>query len=101
MIVHFLPELFAFLEHHQACVLDFSAFSHISSDFFFSVEEQCDIVPILLHYIKQNRTFRYVCLTMLRGGIIWEQMEAVADGHPCLWVDRSSVAFYHHSVIRK
>lgn len=101
MIVHFLPELFTFLEHHQACVLDFSAFSHISSDFFFSVEEQCDIVPILLHYIKQNRTFRYVCLTMLRGGIIWEQMEAVADGHPCLWVDRSSVAFYHHSVIRK
>jgi hypothetical protein len=101
MIVHFLPELFAFLEHHQACVLDFSAFSHISSDFFFSVEEQCAIVPMLLHYIKQNRTFRYVCLTMLQSGIIWEQMEAAADDHPCLWVDKSSVAFYHHSVIRR
>jgi hypothetical protein len=102
MIVHFLPELFSFLEHHQARVLDFSAFSHIPSDFFFSVEEQCTIVPMLLHYIKQNRTFRYVCLTMLRDGITWEQVEAAADGHPCLWVDRSSsVAFYHHSIVRK
>ena len=101
MIVHFLPELFSFLEHHQARVLDFSAFSRISSDFFFSVEEQCDIVPMLLHYIKHNRTFRYVCLTMLRDGIIWEQVEAAAEGHPYLWVDKSSVAFYHHSVIRK
>jgi hypothetical protein len=101
MIVHFLPELFAFLEHHQARVLDFSAFSRISSDFFFSVEEQRGIIPMLLHYIKQNRTFRYVCLTMLRDGITWEQVEDAADGHPCLWVDKSSVAFYHHSVIRK
>jgi phosphoribosyl 1,2-cyclic phosphodiesterase len=101
MIVHFLPELFAFLEHHQARVLDFSAFSRISSDFFFSVEEQRDIIPILLHYIKQNRTFHYVCLTMFQKCIIWEQMEDAADGHPCLWVDKSSIAFYHHSIVRK
>ena len=102
MIMHFLPELFSFLEHHQARVLDFSAFSRIPSDFFFTVEEQRDIVPMLLDYIKQNRTFRYVCLTMLRDGITWEQVEAVADGHPCLWVYKSSpVAFYHHSVVRK
>ena len=101
MIVHFLPELFSFLEHHQARVLDFSTFSRIPSDFFFSVEEQCAIVPMLLDYIKQNRTFRYVCLTMLRDGIIWEQVEDAVDGHPCLWVDKSSVAFYHHSVVRK
>jgi len=101
MIVHFLPELFSFLEHHQACVLDFSAFSRIPSDFFFSIEEQCTIVPMLLDYIKQNRTFRYVCLTMLRDGITWEQVEDAADGHPCLWVDKSSVAFYHHSIVRK
>jgi hypothetical protein len=102
MIVHFLPELFSFLEHHQARVLDFSAFSRIPSDFFFSVEEQRTIVPMLLDYIKQNRTFHYVCLTMFQKCITWEQVEAAADGHPCLWVDKSSsVAFYHHSIIRK
>lgn len=69
MIVHFLPELFAFLEQHGACVLDFGTFSRISSNFFFSVEEQRAIIQMLLHHIKQNRTLRYASLSMFQEGI--------------------------------
>jgi hypothetical protein len=102
MVAHFLPELFAFLEQNQSRILDFSAFSRISSDFFFSVEEQRMIASMLLHHIKHNQTLRYVNLGMFGNGLTWEQVEAAADGHPCLWVDKSTpTAFYHHSVVRR
>ena len=102
MIAYFLPELFAFLEQNQSRILDFSAFSSISSDFFFSVEEQRMIASMLLHHIKHNQTLRYVSLSMFRDGLTWEQVEAAAEDHPCLWVDKSSpTSFFHHSVIRR
>jgi hypothetical protein len=101
IIVHFLPELFAFLEHHRAGVLDFGEFSRISSNFFFSVEEQREIVRTILPLIKHNRTFHYITLTMFREGLTWEQVEEVAKEHPCLWIDKATpTAFYHHRVNR-
>jgi hypothetical protein len=102
MIVHFLPELFAFLEQHGARVLDFSEFSRISSDFFFSIEEQRAIMLMILPLIKHNRTLVYVTLNMFRAGLTWELVEETARDHPCLWIDKASpTSFYHHSVIRK
>jgi len=102
MIVHFLPELFTFLEQNGARILDFSEFSRISSDFFFSVEEQRAIVLTILPLIKQNRTLISVTLSMFRAGLTWELVEETARDHPCLWMDKESpTAFYHHSVIRR